>query len=166
MYQTADIIRCLQTIPWFLELKPQSLERLATIAHFANYEAGEMLFREGERAADLYIILEGQVELHSYVPSFGPVTIFTADPLDIVGWSSLTNYVHHRTAEAVTVCPTRVVVLDGEGMRRLCDQDYDMGYIIMKRMTNVIASHLLTTRLHLYNLLIQCTHNSDDDLMV
>ena len=155
MTAKTEIIQSLRSIPWFLELKTHQIDQLVDIAQLRLYEAGEEIFAEGQRANDLYIILDGQVKLISYVPSFGEMIIFHAEPLDIIGWTSMTSFVRQRTSSASAVISTHLLVFNGSALRKLCDQDHDLGYVIMKRMSNVIASHLLTTRLHLYDLLQQ-----------
>jgi CRP/FNR family cyclic AMP-dependent transcriptional regulator len=154
MFKQADIAQTLQTIPWFLELKPYQVERLSKVAEFHKASACEELFHEGAREDNLYILLEGQVNIWVHVPARGDVCIFTAEPLDILGWSSLTPVVRQRTATAKTTCPSRLLSFDGELLRRLCDEDHDIGYIIMRRVSNVVASRLLTTRLQLFDIIV------------
>ncbi len=154
MFKQADITQTLQAIPWFLDLKPYQLERLSRVANFLNAGACEELFREGAREDNLYILLEGQVNIWVHVPSRGSVCVFTAEPLDILGWSTLTPVVRQRTATAKTTCPSRLLSFDGELLRRLCDEDHDIGYLIMRRVSNVVASRLLTTRLQLFDIIV------------
>jgi CRP/FNR family transcriptional regulator, cyclic AMP receptor protein len=154
MFKPADITQTLQAIPWFLDLKPYQLERLSKVANFQKAGACEELFHEGAREDDLYILLEGQVNIWVHVPSRGSVCVFTAEPLDILGWSTLTPVVRQRTATAKTTCPSTLLCFDGELLRHLCDEDHDIGYLIMRRVSNVVASRLLTTRLQLFDIIV------------
>lgn len=155
MLGQSSFTETLQTIPWFLELKPYQLERLASVVSYRTIAAGEELFLEGERDQVVYVLLEGQIDIEIYVPGHEPVCIFTAEPLDIIGWSAMTPVVRQRTATARAVAPCRLLAFEGEQLHHLCEQDHDIGYIIMRRLSNVVASRLLTTRLHLYDLLVQ-----------
>jgi len=155
MFRQADLITTLQNIPWFLELKPYQLERLSRVAEFHQVSACEELFREGEREDFLYILLEGQISITIHVPTRGYTNVFTAEPLDIMGWSSLTPIVRQRTATAKAILPCRLLAFDGEALRHLCEEDHDIGYIIMRRVANVVASRLLTTRLQLFDILVE-----------
>jgi CRP/FNR family transcriptional regulator, cyclic AMP receptor protein len=155
MFQQVDITSTLQNIPWFLELKPYQLERLARVTQFRQVSACEELFHEGEREDFLYILLEGQIAITIHVPTRGFAHIFTAEPLDILGWSSLTPVVRQRTATAKALLPCRLLAFDGEDLRHLCEEDHDIGYIIMRRVANVVASRFLTTRLHLFDILVE-----------
>ncbi len=155
MFKQAEITQTMQTIPWFLDLKPYQLERLSRIADIHNMGANEELFLEGAREDKLYILLDGQVNVWVHVPARGDVCVFTAEPLDIIGWSTLTPVVRQRTATAKSTCPSRLLSLNGEMLRRLCDEDHDIGFIIMRRVSNVVASRLLTTRLKLFDIIME-----------
>lgn len=155
MFRQAELQQILQTIPWFLELTEGQIERLADIASIQHLLEGECLFREGDAEGDLYILLEGEMALDMHVPGRDQnVRIFTAEPLDIIGWSSLTPMVRQRTATARALADCNYLVLDSEALAALCEEDEKLGFIIMKRIANVVASRLLTTRIQLMDLLI------------
>lgn len=153
MLNETSLTASLQTIPWFLDLKPAQLERLAQIASIVYLQAGECLFIEGEQIDILYLVLNGRVTIESYVPTRGQVEIFCAEALDIIGWSSLTPVVRQRAFSARAVQNTALIGFNGPALRQLCEQDHDIGYIVMRRIANVIASRLLVTRLHLVNII-------------
>ena len=155
MVMRSDLIEAIQNIPWFIDLKPSQVDRLVGIAGFRNIAEGELLFREGDRENYMYIILNGQVSLESFVPSQGIHNIYTADPLDILGWSSMTPVVRQRTATGRALSPVKLLTFDSEALRRLCDEDHDLGFLIMKRLANVVASQYLVDRLMLYDLVMK-----------
>ena len=155
MFKQADIKQALENIPWFLDLKEWQLDLLAKIARLQQVNAGEEVFREGDRDGFLYIVLEGQVALDTYVPSRGMIRTFTAEPLDIFGWSSLTPVVRQRLSSAQAVLTSRLIAIDGESLKLLCEEDHDIGFIIMRRLANIVASRLLSTRLALFDVIIQ-----------
>ncbi len=147
----------LRSIPWFLELKPDEMEHLADISFIRQVKINEDLFVEGEDEDSLYVVLEGQLSLEIYIPTRGRMCIFSAEPLDIIGWSSMTPVVRQRTASARAVLPSKLIGLDAEALYRYCEEDHHLGYIIMRRLSNVIASRLLTTRIHLMDAFVYPT---------
>jgi CRP/FNR family cyclic AMP-dependent transcriptional regulator len=153
IYQ-ADLVQILTTIPYFLDLSSQSLARLAGVAELRSLSCGDVLFKEGDRITELFILLEGRISLSAHVPGHGEVCVFNAEPLDIFGWSSLTPVVRQRTATAVAARESMVLVFRAEDMRSLCDQDHEIGYILMRRIANIVASRLLATRLQLYDMIV------------
>ena len=147
-----SLIQAMQAIPWFHELKPAMFDKLAAIAQLAELGKGQQLFNEGDKEDYVYIVIEGRIGLEIFVPVRGRVRILTAEPLDLVGWSSVTPVVRQRTAGAKAVIKSKVLALDAAKLRALCDQDHDLGYIVMRRVANIIASRLLVTRLQLLDM--------------
>jgi CRP/FNR family cyclic AMP-dependent transcriptional regulator len=152
MNEQQELINLLQTIPWFQELNPSIFEKIAAICELVTFEAGHTLFREGDKEDYLYIMVEGRVALEIHVPGRSKMRIYTAEPMDIVGWSSITPVVRQRTAAARAVLPSRLVRMPASQLYKLCDEDHDLGYLVMRRLANVIAGRLLTTRLQLLDM--------------
>lgn len=152
MFLQAEITSALQSIPWFLELKPGQIDQIAKISRLLQFDAGEVIFSEGEKIDFFLIVLTGVVAVENHVPMRGNVCIFTAEPLDVVGWSSMTPVARQSTSTARAISSTMLIQIDAEALKLLCDQDHDLGYIIMKRLANVVASRLLVTRLQLLDI--------------
>lgn len=142
-------------IPWFLELSPSQLASLAQISSACHYQAGDVIFCEGDAEDCLYILLEGQAEASVHVPGKGNAVLYQIEPLDILGWSVLTPVVRQRTVTVRTVTNARAICFNSQLLRQMCEDDRNFGYIIMRRIANVVASRLLVTRLALYDLIRQ-----------
>ncbi len=142
----------LMKIPWFRELSPRHLEKIAQITHWKRVRAGDILFREGDKEDNVYIILEGRIALEMLVPPRGKVRFYTAETWEIVGWSSVTPTVHQRTAGAIAVNDGMLAAIDSEKLRQLCEEDHDLGYLVMRRLANIVASRLMVTRLQLLDI--------------
>ena len=153
MLSQIDITATLQAIPWFRELKPSQIEQLAGIIEIRQLSKDESLFVEGEKIDNLYIVLEGKITIENYVPGRGNVGVFTAEPLDIIGWASLTPVIRQREDSGRAIIPSTLLGFNGEALRHLCDQDHDLGFFIMRRLANVVASRLLSTRLQLLDII-------------
>lgn len=153
MYLQADLSKTLRRIPWFVDLCQAQLDCLATIATLHDIEAGDILFKEGDREDYLYILLEGQVVLEVEVPTRGQVPIYTAEVLDIIGWSSMTPIVRQRTASVRATQNCLLLGFHNKLLEQLCEEDHELGYVVMKRLANVAANRLLTTRLCLLDII-------------
>lgn len=153
MLSQVDITATMKSIPWFLDLSNESLQRLTGIANVRFFDDGEKIFSEGEKNPYLYVILEGKVRLESFVPGRGSLPYLTAESLDVIGWSSLTPVVRQKTGTAIAVEPTRLLAFHSDTLMDLCERDCDLGFVIMRRLANIIASRLLNHRLHLLELI-------------
>lgn len=158
MSDRQELIRAMQDIPWFQELEPDHFNKLVEISQIQKYEANQELFREGDQEECLYLVLEGRLAIEMYVPGRGRVRIYTADSMDLVGWSSVIPVVRLRTTGVQAVLPSRVICFNSEKLRQICDDDHSLGYVVMRRLANVFASRLLTTRLQLLDIFYQSTN--------
>jgi CRP/FNR family cyclic AMP-dependent transcriptional regulator len=159
MQNRASLMDDIHNIPWFNELTPIQIDRLVKISRIQQFQPEEELFHEGDRVENLYIILAGEVILENYIPTIGNQIVAHAESLDVIGWSCLTPVVRQRTATVKVLKPARMISIKGEDLIKLCDEDPDLGFIIMRRVANIVASQFLSTRLHLYEIIRNTTHS-------
>ena len=142
----------LQKIPWFRELNQEHVQKIAEITNLRQVKAGEVLFREGDKEECVYIVIEGRIALDMFVPHRGKIRFYTAEPWEVFGWSSVTPTIRQRTAGATAVVDGLIVCINAEKLRQACDEDHDLGYLVMRRLANVVAGRLLVTRLQLLDM--------------
>lgn len=149
MQNSTGIIDILKSIPWFLDLNSRQLETLAGFSSVIEVKSGEIVFHEGDQLDHMYIILEGEVGVDMSVPTRGKIRIYVAEALDIIGWSRMTPVVRQRTATITALKDTRLLCINGDELLALCEQDHHVGYVIFRRLANVVASNMLITKLQL-----------------
>ncbi len=147
-----EVNEAILKIPWFRELKQEHIRKIASISKIRHVKAGEIVFREGDTHESVYIVIEGRVGLEMFVPHRGRVRFYTAEPWELFGWSSVTPNVHLRTAGATAVLDGSLLRVDADKLRAACDEDHDLGYLVMRRLANVVAGRLLVTRLQLLDM--------------
>ena len=137
--------------PFVRGLRPEHLKVLADNAMRMHYDEGQMIFREGEPANRFYLIERGHISLESYRRDEPAVNIQKIGPGDVLGWSWLfPPYYWHFDAR--TLEPTTAIFLYGTRLRELCEEDHDLGYELMKRMTQIVIQRLQATRKELLEL--------------
>jgi len=133
--------------PFVAGLSPRALDRLSAYAHRALLRPGHRLFVEGGRADRFWLLGDGEVEL-SLTTADGSVSIDRLGDGDVLGWSWLfPPYRWHF--DAVAVRPTQVVEFNGTGVRRLCDDDPEIGYQLFHRFLDVVVRRMQATRMRL-----------------
>ena len=142
-------LEALQGNPWFVSLTTPHLEAVLSLATERRWQAGQTIFREGERDNWLYLVLEGRVALEIHVPNRGRVTILTVGPDEIFGWSATVPSLQKKTASAWSVQDTRALAFDAAALVAACDADHDLGYHVFRALTSVISGRLTATRLQL-----------------
>lgn len=140
--------RVLAEHPFFRGLEEPYIHLLVGCASNVRFDPGQLLFREEEEANQFYVIRHGRVALQIFSPQRGPLTIETIGDGDILGWSWLIPPYHwHFSARAVEL--TRAIVLDAKCLRTKCEEDYALGYQLLKRFAHIIEQRLQATRLQL-----------------
>jgi CRP-like cAMP-binding protein len=137
-----------QSLTFIKGLDPSVVEYLAQVATPVRWEKGTLVYREGELDSPLYLVEEGRVAIELTVPGKGAVTILTVGPGEVFGWSSLFQS-RPKTAAARVGIPTTAWALDAERLRALCDADPRFGYVLTRRLLDVIAHRLQATRIQL-----------------
>jgi CRP-like cAMP-binding protein len=131
--------------PFLRGLKPAHVRLLADSAMRMHYDAGQLIFREGDPANRFYLLEQGRVSLESHRKDEAPAGIQVVGPGDVLGWSWLfPPYYWHFDARVLE--PTNAIFFYGTRLREQCEQDHDFGFEMMKRMTQVVIHRLQATR--------------------
>jgi CRP-like cAMP-binding protein len=140
--------RILSEHPFFKGLEEPYLQLLVGCASNVRFNAGEVVFREGEQANQFYLIRQGKVAVEMFAPSRGSIILQTLGEGEVLGWSWLVAPYRWRfDGRAVEL--TRAIALDGECLRGKCEEDHDLGYELMKRVSLVMEKLVQATRMQL-----------------
>ncbi|MGQ9851408.1 MAG: Crp/Fnr family transcriptional regulator [Aggregatilineaceae bacterium] len=129
--------------PLFAGLPEDQLAPFATLAREITCAAGDALFREGEEACCLYLLVSGKVSVQVQPTAMTqPLTIVSLSAFgQVVGWSGFMppNY---YTATAICQEDSRLLSFDGAAFNRLLEQNPALGLVIMRRVAEVISQRL------------------------
>jgi CRP-like cAMP-binding protein len=139
------VMKALQTIEFTQDLSQAQIEHLTSISTYVTFSEGATIFREGDASDLVYLIETGEVELMTQVPGHGQVSIINLGPGELLGWSSLFPP-ERKTAGAKTIAPTTVIAINATQLRELCQEDRDLGYLIMQRVAEIISNRLRSAR--------------------
>lgn len=147
MSSTLDALRQIDVLEGLSE---HELQQLSQIAQGIEFSAGELIFREGDPAADVYLIAQGSVSLEVCAPGTGCRRILTVGAGELLGWSPVLEQAR-LTATARTISTTSAVKVSGRQLLALCEHDPRFGYEFMRRAALALAKRLSATRLQLLN---------------
>jgi CRP-like cAMP-binding protein len=137
--------------PFFQGLEERYIKLVTGCGKNVRFEAGQVIFKEGEAANEFYLIREGLVALEVVVPQRGSTAVQTVGEGDMLGWSWL--FPPHRWRfQARTQQPTRALAFDGKCLRAKCEEDHDLGYELLKRFSRIVTERLEATRVQLLDL--------------
>jgi len=124
----------------FKGLSKEVLEEVAEALSEESFEEGTQIFKEGEPAQSLYVLVEGRVRLN--IGGKGTVTKTVSSPGDAFGWSSLLHNERY-TATAVPLVPARVQRISGQAMNEIFNRHPDSGLIFYRRLARLIWQRLI-----------------------
>ena len=141
-----DIEASLKKCLFFKNIGKSELQKIVPLCEIEKYEAGAAIFEQGDLGECLYIIVEGLVELErSVVLSHrkGKVVIDRMGRNRLLGcWSTLLREPHILMASAICQKPTKVIVLDGNDLRRLMEEEADLGFHILERLCFLLRDRI------------------------
>jgi CRP/FNR family cyclic AMP-dependent transcriptional regulator len=133
---------------FFAGLDARFVELVCGCAKNVRFEAGQVLFREGEPANEFYLLRHGRVALEVAAPGRGRLAFQTLGEGEIVGVSWLLPP-YRWTFDAVALELTRAIAIDGACLRAKCESDHHLGYEMMKRVVPILVERLHATRLQI-----------------
>ncbi len=137
---------------WFgAELAPETQQRLASLGAVQEFEADEVILREGEEATEMGIVISGRLALRMLVPGRGVITIMSVEPGDIFGQSALLAPAE-ATSTVVAIEPTRALVFQGARLRGALHEDHALAASLYPRVLQALTRRLKATRMQLLDL--------------
>jgi CRP-like cAMP-binding protein len=145
-----EFVEMAQAYRLLSELDPKHLRKLLPLAEEQQFDAGQVIFQEGDKSSFLHLIVSGEVALEM-VTAGQTTRVKTLRAGEAMGWSALTiGCQTHFQARALT--PVSTVAFPGDRIREACDRDPEMGYALMKRLLELVTERLDATRMQLVKL--------------
>jgi CRP/FNR family cyclic AMP-dependent transcriptional regulator len=133
---------------FFQGMEERHIPLIAGCAKNVRFEEGCVIFHQGDPADQFYLIHEGRVAVELIIPARGLTTVQTVGEGDVLGWSWLLpayRWSFHARAQQ----PTRALAFNSKCLRAKCEKDHDLGYEVLKRLTNIVTERLEATNLQL-----------------
>ena len=131
---------------WFgSDMSDESLARLASMAREYETPARARLLREGDETKELSILVDGRIALTEHVAGRGSVTLMSAEPGDVFGWSALIPP-YKATATVVSLEPFKVIAIEAEALRAELKANCVLAACVYPRLAEALARRLSATR--------------------
>lgn len=136
--------RFLKQVSFFRHVPRREFGRLFQALAMRNYQAGDVLFKEGDVGRALFILEWGQIEISRQGERGKRQQIAVLGPGEYFGEISLLDD-HPRTASAIALTPSRVYLLYKTELDALLEGAPHAGAAIMAHLAEVLASRLRFT---------------------
>jgi CRP-like cAMP-binding protein len=129
---------------FFGGLREDELTAIAMIAEECSYPDAAIIFREGEKASLLYILIAGAVDLIYEIHRADGVDtsyvglINTGEPFGLSAF--VEPYAFNATARAHG--PIKTLAIDAHALRALSELDCHLGYTVMRQVAVALAERL------------------------
>lgn len=138
------IVETLSKIRLFDGIAERGLMRIAEIATEEEHRLGQVIFREGESGAALYLILEGKVRISREVSGMGEEALAVLGPGDAFGEMSLIDD-FPRSADARVHERCKLLVISKEGLEDLLFLHKGLAYEILWNFVKILSARLRET---------------------
>lgn len=138
----------LRNFPHFSGVSYECLKDIAMIGSEREFDSEETLFREGNLATHLCLMLSGEV---SIVYRLGDDREVVADNLikgDAFGWSAILEP-HQMTASCRGAKSGKFIAIEAEELRRICEENIACGYQIVREVSKTLRDRLSAMRVQI-----------------
>ncbi|MBI4580856.1 MAG: cyclic nucleotide-binding domain-containing protein [Planctomycetes bacterium] len=133
---------------YFTTVSEPSLRQVAAISEEKTARKGDVLFREGEEATHLHILIEGEVDVQYELGDGSHQTVDTLVAGDLMVWSSVLEP-HTTHSMGVARTNVRLVAIDAPRLRALMESDPVLGYRLMSGVAREVSHRLEGARVRL-----------------
>ncbi len=133
-------INILREVDIFQDLSESQLERVAQICEERVCHIGAVIFEENTASDELYIIADGMVDIRVDPSILGipsqadPTTITTLRRGQVFGEVALVDQGLRSASARCADNNTKLLVINRDDLISLCDQDFQMGYVLMRNI--------------------------------
>ncbi|MBT8207875.1 MAG: Crp/Fnr family transcriptional regulator [Acidimicrobiia bacterium] len=136
--------QAIRSHPFTRGLRPDHVARLQKAAQMVQYSSGDKVFETGDPADRFYLIRSGVIEL-AVASNNPPRAVQTLSEGTVLGWSwAFDRQKWQFDAKAIT--PIRAIEVDGAALLKECELDHEFGYLLMRRLAEVMADRLHAVR--------------------
>jgi CRP-like cAMP-binding protein len=135
--QPERILSAIRSLPVFRGVAPEDQRRLATIATIRDFGRGDSVWREGDAADFLTVIIHGRIKIVRHAEA-GDVILEIFGEGEPVGAIAVYNYMPYP-ASAVCLEPVSLLLLPRRDYFELLDRNPDFARAIIRELTKLVV---------------------------
>lgn len=144
-------IQELSLLPIFESFTPRQIQLIQPFMEFCRFPADVVIFQQGDRAENFYILTSGEIALH-FKPYDGPALVITKlTSGDVFGWSAALGRSAYSAA-AIANSDVHVIRLHASNLQKLCTIDHETTALFLDRLIGVISGKLQDSHQEILNL--------------
>ncbi len=152
--QISDIKNFLKRIELFKGLNETELDVIIEKIKVENHKAGTMIFNQNNIRQNLYIIIDGEVELFKRTPYGSEKRLSVFGKFDFLGEGALMDDSPHSTS-ARTTADTTTLAISREKFKELLTENSNVALAILAKIARVISRRISSANTKVVNLAAQ-----------
>lgn len=140
----------LRNIGFFSTLEEKDLLLISDISKEVNYEQGTTIFKEGEKAGSLFIVIDGTVKIYKDADFENKKVLASFSKMDVFGELSVFDELP-RSATAVSSLNTKCLVINSGDLNKLMSENQEFTIRLLKQVIKTVSSRIRITNEKLQN---------------
>jgi CRP-like cAMP-binding protein len=134
----------------FRDLTDEEIEKIVPLCKEEQHPAGTELYKEGDFANKLYIVIKGKtaLDLKNTMAPYDPPSRMIVDmigPGETMGWSALVEpHIYTLSCKCAEDCS--LISVSGPGLMDVMNRECHVGLKVMTAISKIIATRLTHTR--------------------
>lgn len=137
----------------FYNLSPEHLQKIQSICTQVTMDKGAVVFEENTPGDEMYVLIRGAINVQVDPKTLGletdaePTTITTLRRGQVFGEMVLVDQGLRSASAKVAEDNTQLLVIKRNDLLALCEQDYQLGYLLMRNIAAEMAFKIRGTDL-------------------
>lgn len=127
----------IREIYFFNDMDDSEIEALRSSIQIKEYEAGDIIFREGSSSSELYIVVSGKVGVNKMTAEGDQYKIITLEKGNVFGIMSFLDETNHD-ATIIAEQKSRVIKIEKAAFDNIANSNLSIAFKILRRL----AMHL------------------------
>lgn len=127
----------------FEGVETETLREIAQITEIQEFEEGDVLYRLGDDAENVYVLVSGRVRFTLGVGNRGQGSGSIMSGHMILGWAALVDDQPRRVATAECLEDSVVLAIKGNGLKAVLERRTHCGFLVMRRLATMIAHNFM-----------------------
>jgi toluene monooxygenase system ferredoxin subunit len=127
---------------FFRRMTPEQRAVLASLTELQELPAGTELYKVGDEAHFLYVLVDGMVRFSLPMGQRQATAGEIIRRGEVFGWAAVIEGAQRRIATASCITACTALAIDGRMLIRLMASDHSLGYAVMREVCLLISSTL------------------------
>lgn len=148
---SSSLLNVLKQHPFVADFQPAHTARLAALGQQVHFDAGQVIFHEGDDYSVFYLLVEGMVALELELPGEQVLRVQTLYAGDEFDWSALLPHAG-KHFQARALAPVTALAFEGEQLLASFKADPEFGMAFMLQLLGVVSERLRATRVQMLDM--------------